>query len=82
MRHIIYAALGIGIVAMLATSNIALSQGSTTVCRPGGACINTSAANYNRCVDLALRSGQDLSKGDRYSFDRFVYNCVAGRVRR
>ena len=82
MRHILLAALAIGMVAMFASSNIALSQGSTTVCRLGGNCLTTSAANYNRCVDLALRRGQNLTKGDRYNFDLFVYSCVAGRVGR
>ena len=82
MRHMIYAALAISIVVIIATSNFALSQGGMTVCRPGGECVATSSATYNRCVELALRSGQNLTKGDRYSFDMFVYSCVAGRVRR
>ncbi len=81
MRHVIYAMLAIAIVATFATSKFAFSQGRTTmVCRPGGNCISTTAANYNRCVDLALRRGLDLTKGDRYNLDRFVYDCVAGRV--
>ena len=80
MRQIVYAVIAIGIVAMFATPNIALSQGETMVCRPGGRCLPTTAANYNRCVDLALRRGQNLSKGDRHSFDLFVFACVAGRV--
>jgi hypothetical protein len=82
MRHISYAIAAVAIVATVATSNLALSQGGTLVCRPGGNCVNTSAANYNRCVDLALRRGLQLTKGDRYNFDLFVYQCVAGRVSR
>jgi hypothetical protein len=82
MRHIIYALLATAVVATFATSNFALSQGGTLVCRPGGNCISTTAANYNRCVDLALRRGLQLTKGDRYNFDLFVYQCVAGRVTR
>jgi hypothetical protein len=80
MRHILYAILAIAIVAIFGTSNLALSQG-TMVCRPGGNCISTSAANYNRCVDLALRRGLQMTKGDRHNFDLFIYDCVAGRVR-
>ena len=80
MRHILYAIAAIGVVATLATANLALSQGGTLVCRPGGSCVNTSAANYNHCVDLALRRGLQMTKGDRHSFDLFVYQCVAGRV--
>jgi hypothetical protein len=82
MRQMIPAGLAIGILATFATSNRAVSQGETTVCRPARPCIQTTAINYNRCVDLALRSGQNLSKGDRHSFDIFMYNCVAGRVGR
>jgi hypothetical protein len=80
MRHILYATLAVAIVATFATSNIAISQG-TMVCRPGGNCFSTTAANYNRCVDLALRRGLQMTKGDRHNFDLFIYDCVAGRVR-
>jgi len=82
MRHILYALAAIAIVATFATSKLALSQGGTMVCRPGGNCVATTAANYNSCVDLALRRGLQMTKGDRPSFDLFVYQCVAGRVSR
>jgi len=81
MRQIILVLVAAGMVAASATSNLTLSQGGTMVCRPGGACIQTTTETYNRCVDLALRRGQNLSKGDRHNFDLFVYACVAGRVR-
>lgn len=82
MRHIFYALVAIAIVTTLATSNFALSQGATVVCRPGGSCLTTTAAIYNACVDLALRRGVLLTKDDRWVLDRFVYQCVAGRVTR
>ena len=81
MRHIVYAIVAVAIVAIFATSNLALSQG-TVVCRPGGSCLTTTAAIYNACVDLALRRGVLLTKDDRWVLDRFVYQCVAGRVTR
>ena len=81
MRHIVYAIVAVAIVALFATSNIALSQG-TVVCRPGGACITTTAAIYNSCVNLALRRGVQQTKDDRHVMDRFIYQCVAGRVGR
>jgi hypothetical protein len=82
MSNIICAAMAVAIVATLATSNLAISQGGTMVCRPGGNCISTTATNYNRCVDLALRRGLQMTKGDRHNFDLFIYDCVAGRVSR
>jgi hypothetical protein len=82
MRHILYAIAAVAIVTGFATSNLAFSQNEALVCRPGGACLSTSTANYNRCVQLALQRGLQLTKGDRYNFDRFVYQCVAGRVTR
>lgn len=82
MRCFIYAPLAAAIVATFATSNPAISQGGAMACRPGGNCINTSAANYNRCVDLALRRGLQMTRGDRHNFDLFVYDCVAGRASR
>ena len=82
MRHVLYATAVIAIVATFATSNLAISQGGTVVCRPGGGCLTTTAANYNRCVDLALRRGVLLTKDDRHVLDRFVYQCVAGWVTR
>lgn len=82
MRQSIYVILAIVMVGLFATSRFALSQGGTVVCRPGGNCVSTTAANYNRCVDLALRRGLTLTKGDRQPVDLFVYQCVAGRVSR
>ncbi|HZO48251.1 MAG TPA: hypothetical protein VFB68_20310 [Xanthobacteraceae bacterium] len=82
MRHLLYAITAIAVVTFFATSKLALSQGGTMVCRPGGNCFSTTAANYNSCVDLALRRGLQMTKGDRPSFDLFVYQCVAGRVPR
>ena len=82
MRHVIYALVAIAIVASFATSRFALSQGGTVVCRPGGGCLTTTAAIYNSCVDLAIRRGVLLTKDDRHTLDRFVYQCVAGRVTR
>ena len=82
MRHILYALVAIAIVTILATSNFALSQGGTMVCRPGGSCLTTTAAIYNSCVDLAMRRGVLLTKDDRHVLDRFIYQCVAGRVTR
>jgi hypothetical protein len=82
MRHIIYALVAIAIVATFATSRFAFSQGGTVVCRPGGGCLTTTAAVYNSCVDLAIRRGVLLIKSDRHTLDRFVYQCVAGRVTR
>lgn len=82
MRHILYALVAIAIVTILATSNFALSQGGTMVCRPGGGCLTTTAAIYNSCVDLAMRRGVLLTKDDRHVLDRFIYQCVAGRVTR
>ena len=81
MRHILYAIIAVAIVTIFATSHLALSQG-TMVCRPGGNCLTTTAANYNSCVDLALRRGVLLTKDDRWVLDRFVYQCVAGRIPR
>jgi|SwirhirootsSR3_FD_contig_21_61790581_length_361_multi_2_in_0_out_0_1 hypothetical protein len=80
VRSVIYALLAIGILA-LAIPKYAISQRFTTACYQGH-CIPTTADRYNRCVDLALRRGQNLSKGDRHSFDAFVQACVAGRVSR
>lgn len=82
MRHILYALLAIAIVATFATSKLALSQGTTLVCRPGGNCLSTTPANYNSCVDLALRRGLLLTKGDRHNLNVFIYDCIAGRVTR
>jgi hypothetical protein len=81
MRHIVFAIFGIGMVAIIAGPKLAQSQGTVMACRyDGRPCIPTTAQKYNYCVQLALRRGQDLTKGDRHSLDRFVYSCVAGRV--
>jgi len=80
MRALLFVCAAILISAV--TSEPSFAQNGTTVCRPGGSCVRTSAAHYNHCVDRALHSGQDLSRGDRNSFDRFVYDCVAGRMGR
>ena len=81
MRHIVYALTAVAIVTILATANFAFSQ-SAMICRPGGNCLTTTAAIYNACVDLALRRGVLLTKDDRWVLEKFVYDCVAGRVGR
>ena len=63
VRSVIYALFAVGILA-LAIPKYAISQRFTTACYQGH-CIPTTADRYNRCVDLALRRGQNLSKGDR-----------------
>jgi hypothetical protein len=50
--------------------------------QPGGGCVITSAGNYNSCTDLGLQRGFNLGKGDRHYLDRFVYQCLTGRVPR
>jgi hypothetical protein len=77
-----YALIAIAIATTFVATEPALSQGGTKVCRPGGRCVSTTASNYNRCVDLALRRGLLLTRGDRRDLNWFMYDCVAGRVRR
>lgn len=79
MRHIVYALTAVAIVTILASANFAFSQ-SAMICRRGGNCLTTTAAIYNACVDLALRRGVILTKDDRWVLEKFVYDCVAGRV--
>jgi hypothetical protein len=83
MQNLHYATIAVAIVTTIAATNVAISQGATaTVCRPGGGCLTTTAANYQSCVDLALRRAVLLTRDDRHVLDRFVYQCVAGRVTR
>jgi len=35
---------------------------------------------YNRCFHLALARGQNMSNGDRHSFELFMAACLAGRI--
>jgi hypothetical protein len=35
---------------------------------------------YNRCLQLALARGQNLSNGDRKSLDLFVDSCLRGKI--
>jgi hypothetical protein len=90
MRNIFCSIAALAIAATVATSanaarsNFARSWDYPTIhcSQPGGACVGTSANAYNSCVDLGLERGFNLGKGDRYNLDRFVYQCLAGRVPR
>ena len=81
MRHILYAAAAVAVVAISATWNHALSQ-AAMLCRPGGACATGTTADYNRCVDLALRRGLLLTKDDPSNLERFNRVCLSGSIPR
>jgi hypothetical protein len=39
-------------------------------------------ASYNACFNLALARGESAAWGERRKLDWFIYQCLAGRIRR
>jgi hypothetical protein len=39
-------------------------------------------ASYNACFNLALARGESAAWGERHKLDWFIYQCLAGRIRR
>jgi hypothetical protein len=89
MRHLLSSIAVLALAANFATAGASPASArpstlnQTIHCsQPGGACVGTSAGNYNSCVDLGLERGFNLGKGDRRNLDLFVYQCLVGRVPR
>ena len=51
-------------------------------CIAGRGCVPATQASYNACFNLALARGLNVSVGDRYNLNYFIYQCLAGRIPR
>ena len=54
----------------------------TQFCLAGRGCVPSSPQRYNACFELALQRGLNVSRGDRHNMNKFLYDCLSGRVRR
>jgi hypothetical protein len=73
------------IVTALAVSTITLSTPSFAQyqhCIAGRGCVPATQESYNACFQLALQRGLNVSMGDRYNLNSFIYQCLAGRIPR
>ena len=73
------------IATALAVSTIALSTPSFAQyqhCIAGRGCVPATQESYNACFSLALARGLNVSVGDRYNLNYFIYQCLAGRIPR
>ena len=73
------------IATALAVSTIALSTPSFAQyqhCIAGRGCVPATQESYNACFNLALARGLNVSVGDRYNLNYFIYQCLAGRIPR
>jgi hypothetical protein len=73
MRTATMAVLTMGLVAGLSTA--ADAQRSLY---PQSGVVSQEA--YNRCLQLALARGQNMSVGDQRNLDLFVAACLEGRI--
>jgi hypothetical protein len=83
-RVIMMMMLAVG--AMTAVQSLP-AQAQYAVCMPARGCLPTTQASYNACYQLALQRGWTESDnverdlGGR-GLDSFIYQCLAGRIRR
>jgi len=77
----------LSIVAASAAMSSTPAQAQFAHCLPGRGCIPTTQASYNACYTLARQRGWRESDNARRGgldrgLDRFIFQCLQGRVPR
>jgi hypothetical protein len=72
--------------AVLATAAVAGAASPSVAQQPfciaGRGCVPMTQATYNACFNLALARGESAAWGERHKLDFFIYQCLAGKIRR
>ena len=77
-QFILPAILAAAAVSSLSTPSVAQQP----FCIAGRGCVPMTQASYNACFNLALARGESAAWGERHKLDWFIYQCLAGRIRR
>jgi hypothetical protein len=79
-KAITIALLAGGLGTVPSSTPVSAQQGQ--YCVAGLGCVPSTPDRYNACFQLALARGINVSRGDGYSRQRFMYDCLGGRVQR
>jgi hypothetical protein len=89
MRQLILPTISpmLSILAVSAALSSAPAQAQYALCLPSRGCIPTTQASYNACLTLARERGWSDSDNARRGgldrgLDRFIYQCLQGRIPR
>ncbi len=87
MREVILPVLSILAVSAATALSSAPAQAQYAHCLPGRGCIPTTQASSNACLTLARERGCRDSDNARRGgldrgLDRFIYQCLQGRIPR
>jgi hypothetical protein len=77
-RFILPAVLAITSVTGVSTPSAA----QRPFCIRGHGCVPMTQASYNACFNLALARGESAAWGERHRLDWFIFQCLAGKIRR
>lgn len=81
-KALLIAMLAAGAAAMAPAGAAQAQSGQPNqFCMAGWGCVPSSPARYNACFGLALQRGLTVSRGDEYNLNKFLYDCLSGRVR-
>ena len=69
----------LAIGTMTAFTSFPAQAQNSQVCVPGRGCVRTTQAAYNRCFELSQARG--TSENLPRSENRFIYQCLKGRIR-
>ena len=90
-QHVMRPTMAMTFLAAAAATTLLMvsvpAQAQYTHCIPGRGCVPTTQASYNACYQLALRRGWTDSDnapkgGVGRNLDKFIYDCLTGRVPR
>jgi len=70
--------LTVGAVTDFSTPSVAAQP----FCVRGRGCVPATQATYNSCFQLGLARGESVTVGEWRNFQRFIYQCLAGRIPR
>jgi hypothetical protein len=82
MRKAMLTALAACAVAAIFVPGPVESQDRQYFCVPGRGCVPVTQARHAACFDLALQRGLNVSRGDSYNLQLFIYQCLAGQIPR
>jgi hypothetical protein len=81
MRRTMLSVVAAGALAAVLMPSAANSQ-QQYFCVHGRGCVPMTPASHTACFNLAMQRGLNVSRGDSYNLQLFIYQCLAGRIPR
>ena len=82
MRQATKAMLAVGALTAVLLPGPAAGAQTQYFCFPGEGCVVNTPQRHAACFSLAMQRGLNVSRGDTYNLNRFLFQCLSGRIPR